>query len=266
VIYFCDMLHKQDCHPETAEHREGPLELRAKAFLWDRSKLLVGSLFILWRIGMTTVLAAVFSLTIAQTAFAVGGVDTPPLPSARHETKFAAPRETQLANGLRVLVAERPGLPLLGAQVLIRSGAEIDREGFAGTASLTGDLLTKGTETMSAPEIARAVESLGGSIDSGAGWDASGASLVVMSNNADKALQILADVVRHPAFKQEEIDRLKSQRLDGLRVAMQQPASLARYVTSRVVYGAGAYGHAAGGTLEKLGAIGRVTITGLFKK
>lgn len=265
MIYSCDMRHKQRCHPEPAVQGKGPLGLRAKAFLWDRLRLLARSLFTL-RIGPTRVLATVCSLTIAQSAFAVGGIDTPPLPSARHETKFAAPRETQLANGLRVLVAERPGLPLLAAQVLIRSGAEIDREGFAGTASLTGDLLTKGTETMSAPEIASAIESLGGSIDSGAGWDASGASLVVMSNKADKALQILADVVRHPAFKAEEIERLKSQRLDGLRVAMQQPASLARYVTSRVVYGAGAYGHAAGGTLETLAAIGRDQITGLYKK
>ncbi|HEX4666017.1 MAG TPA: pitrilysin family protein [Chthoniobacterales bacterium] len=215
---------------------------------------------------MTRVLATVFSLAIAQSVFAVGGVDSPPPPSARHEAKFATPKETRLPNGLRVLVAERPGLPLLAAQIVIRSGAEIDPEGFAGTASLTGDLLTKGTETMSAPDIASAIESLGGSIDSGAGWDASGASVVVMSNKAEKALQILVDVVRHPAFKQEEIDRLKSQRIDGLRVAMQQPGSLARYVTSRVVYGSGAYGHAAGGTLETVQAIGRDQITGLYKK
>ena len=76
-----------------------------------------------------------------------------------------------------------------------------------------------------------------------------------MSDKADEALKILADVVRHPAFKQEEIDRLKSQRLDGLRVALQQPGSLARFVTARVVFGAGAYGHAAGGTLETVQAI-----------
>ncbi|HEY3662866.1 MAG TPA: pitrilysin family protein, partial [Chthoniobacterales bacterium] len=104
------------------------------------------------------------------------------------------------------------------------------------------------------------------SIDSGAGWDASAASVVVMSDKADEALKILADTVRHPAFKQEEIDRLKSQRLDGLRVALQQPGSLARFVTARVVYGAGAYGHAAGGTLETMQAIGREQVTQLYQK
>ncbi len=167
---------------------------------------------------------------------------------------------------MRVIVAERPGLPLLAAQVLVRNGAEFDPEGFAGTASLTGDLLTKGTETMSAPQIASAIESLGGSIDSGAGWDGSAASVVVMSDKAEEALKILADTVLHPAFQQEEIDRLKSQRLDGLRVALQQPGSLARFVTTRVLYGSGAYGHASGGTLETVQAITREQIVRFYEE
>ena len=165
-----------------------------------------------------------------------------------------------------MIVAERPGLPLLAAQLVVRNGAEVDPQNLAGTASMTGSLLTKGTETMSAPEIARTIESLGGSIDSGAGWDASAATVVVMSDKADEALKILADVVRHPSFRQEEIDRLKSQRLDGLRVALQQPGSLARFATSRVVYGAGAYGHAAAGTLETVQAIRRDQIVKLYQE
>lgn len=204
-------------------------------------------------------------LATAASTWAIGGVDTPPTPSERHEVKFATPKETRVG-GMRVIVAERPGLPLLAAQVLVRNGAEFDPEGFAGTASLTGDLLTKGTETMSAPQIASAIESLGGSIDSGAGWDASAASVVVMSDKADEALKILADTVLHPAFKQEEIDRLKSQRLDGLRVALQQPGSLARFVTTRVIYGSGAYGHASGGTLETVQAIGREQIVRFYEE
>ena len=189
----------------------------------------------------------------------------PPAPAATHVTKFATPKETRLENGLRVIVAERHGLPLLAAQVVVRSGAEVDPPRLAGTASMTSDLLTKGTEAMSAPEIARTIESLGASIDSGAGWDASGATVVMMSDKANEALKVLADVVRHPAFKQEEIDRLKSQRLDGLRVALQQSGSLARYVTARTVYGTGDYGHAVSGTLETVQAITRDQIVRLYQ-
>ncbi len=211
-------------------------------------------------------MAAAVYLTTLQSANAIGGVDTPPAPSAPRDAKFAAPKETRLKNGLCVIVAERPRLPLLAAQVVVRNGAEVDPEGLAGTASMTGSLLTKGTETMSAPEIARAIESLGGEIDSGSSWDSSAAGVTVMSTKADEALKILADVVRHPAFKQEEIDRLRNQRLDGLRVALQQPGSLTRYVAGRVVFGAGAYGHAASGTLETLPAIGRDDIVKFYQE
>jgi zinc protease len=215
---------------------------------------------------LPNLLVTALCLTTAASAFAIAGVDSPPAPSAKHEAKFASPQETKLENGLRVIVVNRPGLPLLAAQVLLRDGAEVDPKNLAGTASMTSDLLTKGTDTMSAPEIAQAIESLGGSIDSGAGWDASAASVVVMSDKADAALKILADVVRHPAFKQEEIDRLKTQRLDGLRVALQQPGSLARFVTVRVVFGAGAYGHSATGTLESVQAISRDDIVKLYRQ
>lgn len=212
------------------------------------------------------VLTLVLCLTTSGSLWAIGGVDKAPAPSAPREGKFAEPQETTLANGLRVIVAERPQLPLLAASVIIRHGAEADAPDRAGTASMAGDLLTKGTATMSAPEIATAIESLGGSIDSGAGWDQSAASLVVMSNQAETALKILADVVLHPAFKQEEIDRLKNQRLDGLRVALQQPGSLARFVTERVIFAAGDYGHAAGGTMETVQAIKRDDIVHLYQQ
>jgi zinc protease len=192
-------------------------------------------------------------------------VDTPPPPAPPHEINFTQPKETKLENGLRVIVAERPDLPLLAAEVVVRNGAEIDPPNLAGTASMTGALLTKGTESMSAPQIASAIESLGGDISSGAGWDSSMASVVVMSDKADAALTILADVVLHPTFKQEEIDRLKKQRLDGLRVALQQPGALAGYVAERVVFDSGEYGHSAGGTIETVQAMQRDNIVKLYK-
>ena len=152
---------------------------------------------------ISTALCLLFCLTIVHIAFAIGGVDSAPPPSAPHVTKFAEPRETRLANGLRVIVAERPQLPLLAAQLLVRHGAEVDPAKLAGTASMAASLLTKGSENLSAPEIANAIESLGGSIESGADWDASGGERGRgCRDNADPALLFVADVVRHPVFKQ----------------------------------------------------------------
>lgn len=209
--------------------------------------------------------AGLLFLATLSPLFAIGGVDTPPAPSAPHEVTFGQPKETKLANGLRVVVIERPGLPLLTAELLIRNGAEVDPKELAGTASMTGSLLTKGTETMSAPQIASAIESLGGSIDSGAHWDAARATVLVMSDKAAPALRILADVILHPTFKQEEIDRLKNQTLDGLRVALRQPGSLAQFVTGRAIFGDGPYGHSHTGTMESLQAIKRDDIVKLYQ-
>ena len=206
----------------------------------------------------------IFGVTV-RAALAISGVDTPPPPAPPHEINFTQPKETKLENGVRVIVAERPDLPLLAAEVVVRNGAEIDPPNLAGTASISGALLTKGTESMSAPQVASAIESLGGDISSGAGWDSSTASVVVMSDKAEAALTILADVVLHPAFKQEEIDRLKKQRLDGLRVALQQPGALAAFVTDRVVFDSGEYGHSTGGTIETVQAMQRDDIVKLYK-
>jgi zinc protease len=204
-------------------------------------------------------------VTAFSSAFAIGGVDAPPPAAAPHEVTFSQPKETKLANGLRVVVVERPGLPLLAAEVLVRTGAEVDAKDLAGTASMTGSLLTKGTETMTAPQIASAIESLGGSIDSGAHWEASRATIVVMSDKAEPALKILSDVMLHPTFKQEEIDRLKNQTLDGLRVALRQPGSLSQFVTGRVLFGDAPYGHSFSGTMESVQAIKRDDIVKLYR-
>jgi zinc protease len=213
----------------------------------------------------STILVALCWCALASTSLAIGGVDTAPSPGPPHEIHFTHPRETKLPNGLRVIVAERPSLPLLAVDLIIRTGSEADANDLAGTASFTGSLLTKGTEKMSAPEIVNAIESLGGTIFSSGVSDNSSAGVLVMSNKAEPALTILADVVLNPAFKQEEIDRLRRQSLDGLRVALQQPGSLASYVVGRVVYGDGEYGHAAGGTLETLPAIQRMDIVKFYQ-
>jgi zinc protease len=209
--------------------------------------------------------AAVLFLATISSAFAIGGVDAPPPAAAPRETTFSQPKETKLANGMTLVVVERPGIPLLAAEVIVRTGAEVDPKNLAGTASMTGSLITRGTETMTAPQIATAIETLGGSLDSGAHWESTRATIVVMSDKAEPGLRILADVVLHPTFKQEEIDRLKNQTLDGLRVALRQPGGLAQFVSGRAVFGDAPYGHSPIGTMETLQAVKRDDIVKLYK-
>jgi zinc protease len=87
-----------------------------------------------------------------------------------------------------------------------------------------------------------------------------------MSDKLEPAMEIFADVVLHPTFRDEEIERLRKQRLDGLSVAMQQPGSIANYVVERTVFGGGEYGHAAGGNLETVSKIKRENIVDFYNK
>jgi zinc protease len=185
---------------------------------------------------------------------------TPPPPSAPRSVKFPTPVERTLANGLRVVVIERHTSPLAAARLLVKTGGEADPAQLAGLADMTASLLTKGTTTRKAPQIAEQIEALGGSIDSGARWDASQANIDAQASRLAPAMEILADVVRRPVFESEEIERLRQQYLDDTRVALGQPGAIARFVASRVVYGDEPYGHPLAGTLESVAQIKREDI------
>ena len=192
--------------------------------------------------------------------------ETPPAPAAPRSVTIPKPAERTLKNGLRVIVIEDHDIPLVSAGILVKNGGEVDPAELSGLAELTASLLTKGTKTRTAPEIAQQIEALGGTIESGAAWDASRVFINVMSGKIDPAMGILADVVRNPVFQEEEIERLRQQYLDNLSVTMGQPGSLAGFVASRIVFGDAAYGHPLAGTTESLTRIKQADIVGLHAK
>lgn len=209
-------------------------------------------------------LFALAALSIAMIPNASQGQqEQPPPPSQPRSVQFPKPVEKTLKNGLRVVVVERPGSSLVSARLLIKHGSEVDPPQLAGLADMTATLLTKGTERRSAPEIAEAIEALGGQLESGARWDASHATLTIMASRIEPAMEILSDVVRRPTFKEEEIERLRQQSLDDLSVAMSQPGTVARFVASRVIFGDAPYGHPSAGTPEAIARIKRDDIVRL---
>jgi zinc protease len=160
--------------------------------------------------------------------------------------------ERSLPNGLRVIVAKTSDLPVVTAELTIRSGAAMDPPELAGLSSITAGLLPQGTTSRSATAIATEVEALGDSLSADSGYDASQVTLSGLSDTLPQAMGVLADVVRHPAFAEDELDRLKAQKRDELTVSLQEPGNLARLAMARTVFGAGGYGHPATGTPASL--------------
>ena len=188
----------------------------------------------------------------------------PPPPAAPVAVTLPRPVETTLPNGLRVITVERHDLPLVTAALVATGGGATDPAARAGAASLATDLLTKGTTTRSATEIARGVESLGASIDSSVDRDGASVSVTVKSDELSKALPILADVATRPAFAPDEIERARAQAIDGVTVTMKNPAQLSALVANRAVFGAGAYAPPLSGTPTSLKAIARTDLTASY--
>jgi len=223
----------------------------SKVKLFARSRTTFQTL-LMFHLALTSGCLLLSSTVSAQTPQA-----TPPAPAAPRSVQFPKPVEKTLPNGLRVIVIDRPGTPLVTAQLVIKNGGEVDPPELAGLGNMVADLITKGTETRSAEEIAEAIEALGGSLYSSARWDSTRVGVDVMSSKAAPAIDILADVVRHPKFEDEEIARLRQQTLDDLTVELGEPGSIARYVAARIVFGDAPYGHPLAGTPETIPHIAR---------
>ena len=211
---------------------------------------------------MTGLLGALLMM-LGALALAQENLENPPLPGEPRTVKLPEPVETTLANGLRVIVVERPGLPLLAAQLVVKSGGEVDPAEGAGAMEMLATLLMRGAGKRRAPQLAQAIEALGGSIATGAGWDATTAKLTVMTTQAEPALGILRDVVRRPALAAAEVERLRAETLDELRVKMEEPGVLAKAAAARVIFGDGPYGHLLGGTPKSVARLSRTQLVKL---
>lgn len=210
---------------------------------------------------MTALARAIVAVPLLVPAMLLAqSIDRPPPPGAPRPFAAPAPHVTTLDNGLRVIVAQRPTLPLVTIELLVRAGAETDPPDLAGLADMTATLLTRGTATRTAPQIADAAEALGGELASGAGWDRSQVSLTVTRPHAAAALALVADVVLHPRFAPRELERARHQAQDHLAVTLGDPGSLARLAVDRVAFGAGAFGHPAAGTPGSLTRITRSAV------
>ena len=168
------------------------------------------------------------------------------------------PEKFKLANGLTVLYSERPGLPLVAANLVLLAGSGVNPVDRPGLASMTARMLQQGTTTRSALQIADRAAELGATLNSGAGTDTTGISTRSLSRNFPEALELLGDVALHPNFPQAEIERVRSERLTGIVQEKDEPFALATRVLSAALYGARhTYGFPDSGTTESVKAISR---------
>ncbi|MBI2260225.1 MAG: insulinase family protein [Caulobacterales bacterium] len=181
---------------------------------------------------------------------------------------MATPRvmEQTLPNGLRVIAAKSTDLPIMNAQLVIGGGAAADPDDRAGLASMTAALASQGAGGRSAPEIAQTLEALGANIGGGAGADGTTLFVSAPIASAHAVGEVVADVVMEPAFAAEELERGRTQTINGLTVNLRQPGPLAALVLNRLAYGGDAYGRPASGTPESVARLTREDVVGFHER
>lgn len=195
--------------------------------------------------GAAALLAILLCIGIASHAR-----EYPPAAPAPKPLVLPASALRVLPNGLRVVVLEHHALPVLTLRLVVEAGAEADPASLPGTAQLVSEVLTEGTTTRSARQIAETIDSIGGLVDSGADWDSSFVTLAVLNDHEQLAFDLLSDMATHPAFASSEVERKRRQTLSGLEVVRDDPTYLADTAFRRLIFAGTAYGHPEDGTLE----------------
>ncbi|HEY3567714.1 MAG TPA: pitrilysin family protein [Thermoanaerobaculia bacterium] len=191
---------------------------------------------------------------------------TPPPPAPAKEIRFPAFQEKTLANGLRLVVIEQHEQPLVSLRMTLNAGKAYEPEGKAGLANATAALLTKGTATRSAQQIAQAIDFVGGHLDANAGTEAGYVDLSVTSDQLDLGFGLLSDVVLHPAFPQEELERWRRQAVNGLQIDQQDASYVATTAVTRLIFGDYPYGRPGSGTPGSLAGLTRDDLVAFHKQ
>ena len=192
-----------------------------------------------------------------NTAPAAGPAPKAQLPSAKR---------LELSNGMALYVVEAHHLPVVAANLVLRSGSAADPSDFPGLAGFTAAMLDEGTAKRDALQIANEVYALGATLNTGTQTDGSNASVKALKQNAGAAMSILSDVVLNPSFPDKEVERIRNDRVTALLQQRDQPWPTALRVMNACLFGPGhPYGHTALGTEEALKKMTRADLVKLYQ-
>ena len=181
------------------------------------------------------------------------------------ELKLPPHRRARLENGMTLLLMEQHEVPLISFRVVIRSGAVADPAGKEGVASLTAELLRKGTKTRSAVQLSEELDFVGGQLSTGVGPDSSNMTAEFVKKDLAKGLDLLTDVMLTPTFPPDEVTKVVKQRVDGIKAAKDRAQGVIGQYFNTYLYGRHAYGRSPGGDEESLRAITRGDVVAFYE-
>ena len=155
------------------------------------------------------------------------------------DLRFPALQRAELSNGIKVILAERKGLPVVQMNLLLPGGYVADLGGKLGTASFTLGMLDEGAGDYGALAFGDRAEALGASLGASASLDGSSAFLSALKQNLDASVELYATMLRQPRFDAQEIDRVRATWIAGIKQEKARPNSAAQRLLPPLLYGQG---------------------------
>jgi predicted Zn-dependent peptidase len=150
---------------------------------------------------------------------------------------FPATERARLSNGIQIIYARRAAVPVTRVAVEFNAGIAADPANRLGTQAMMLNMLEEGTTHLNSTQLAEAQERIGATIGTGASLDRTNVSLVALSTQIGPSLDLLADVIRNPAFAPAEVERIRQQQLAGIQAEMTTPQGMALRALPGLIYG-----------------------------
>jgi zinc protease len=172
-----------------------------------------------------------------------------------------------LPNGIVLLVAERPGVPIVAARVYVQgTGAAFDPADRLGLANLVAALLTRGTGKRTAAQIDAAIEFVGGRLEAGADRDGLVVAVDVLRKDLSLGLDLLSEVLLAPAFPPAELTRTAREIEAAIQRAEESPEGVAGRALRRLVFAPHPYAWPVDGTRESVARLTRSDVVGFYQR
>ncbi len=176
-----------------------------------------------------------------QLAAGKSDVDRKKMPEAGAPpvVKFPTIERATLANGLKIMLAERHSVPVVKFELMLDAGYAADQFGVPGTATLAMSMIDEGTAKRTSLQISEELAMLGAEMGAGSNLDTSFVNLTTLKDKIDPALDIYADVILNPAFPESDFQRMQKIQIARIAQEKDSPFGMALRVFPKLIYGAG---------------------------
>jgi len=174
--------------------------------------------------------------------------------------------KTRLPNGAVLLVKENHAVPLVSCQAVFLGGLLTETPDTAGISNFVAAMLTKGTASRTAEQIAEEIESLAGSVSGFSGRNSFGLTSQVVSWNFPAAFEIFSDILLHPEFPSEYVEKTRKDVLAAIKNSEDNLSHLAFQLFWKSLYPCHPYGLDRLGTADTIAKLRREDLSAYYGK